>query len=248
MLAIGNRFCARNVLAVQSRDIVTLISGKPGGGKGTLCKKLIKDFGCHHISTGDKLRKHVSEGTPIGKQAKEFMNAGKLVPTELVIDLVVNELEAIDLKTSIVLLDGFPRTLEQGELFMQRQAIDIALNASVPDTEIVKRASARWIHLSSGRVYAYDYNPPKVEGKDDETGEPLVQRDDDKPETVLQRLKEYVDKTLPLSELLETKGVYKDFDGASRPDLLAADKRSDAIYAELKPYFETKLADLGYKM
>merc|ERR1711957_345217 len=216
-----------------AREIVTLISGKPGGGKGTMCKKLIKDFDCHHISTGDILRKHVSQGTPIGLQAKAFMDDGQMVPTELVVDLVFDELSTIDLDKSIVLLDGFPRTLEQGNGFLSRQNIDIALNIIVPDEEIVRRASMRWIHPDSGRVYAYDYNPPKEEGKDDETGEPLVQRDDE--------------KTLPLNTLMDEKGVYAEFNGFSQPDLLAADKRSDAIYAELKPYFEAKLAELGYK-
>merc|ERR1712087_591145 len=108
--------------------------------------------------------------------------------------------------------------------------VDLALNLAVPSEEIVGRISNRWTHPASGRVYAYDFNPPKVEGKDDETGEPLVQRDDDKPETVLARLQEYESKTRPLSELLQSKGVYKDFDGSSQPDLIAADKRSDAIY------------------
>ena len=230
-----------------AREIVTLISGKPGGGKGTMCKKLIKDFDCHHISTGDILRKHVSQGTPIGLQAKAFMDDGQMVPTELVVDLVFDELSAIDLDKSIVLLDGFPRTLEQGNGFLSRQDIDIALNIIVPDDEIVRRASMRWIHPGSGRVYAYDYNPPKEEGKDDETGEPLVQRDDDKPETVKARLQVYDEKTLPLNTLMDEKGVYAEFNGFSQPDLLAADKRSDAIYAELKPYFEAKLAELGFK-
>merc|ERR1712232_678248 len=114
--------------------------------------------------------------------------------------------------------------------------------------EIVKRASMRWIHPGSGRVYAYDYNPPKEIGKDDETGEALVQREDDKPETVLARLQEYTTKTLPLTDLLKKQNVYTDFDGSSQPDLLAADKRSDAIYAELKPHFEKKLAELNFKV
>merc|ERR1740115_169128 len=180
-----------------AREIVTLISGKPGGGKGTMCKKLIKDFDCHRISTGDILRKHVSQGTPIGLQAKAFMDDGQMVPTELVVDLVFDELSTIDLDKSIVLLDGFPRTLEQGNGFLSRQNIDIALNIIVPDEE-----------------------------------------------TVRARLQVYDEKTLPLNTLMDEKGVYAEFNGFSQPDLLAADKRSDAISAELKPYFEAKLAEL----
>merc|ERR1711934_653542 len=168
-----------------------------------------------------------------------------MVPVELVIELVFDELSKIDVDNSIVLLDGFPRPPEQADMFLARQDIDIALDATVPDEEIVKRASQRWVHPGSGRVYAYDYNPPKVEGKDDETGEALVQRDDDKPETVKARLQEYASKTLPLSQLLKDRGVYAAFDGLTQPELLAADKRSDAIYAEMKPHFEAKLKSLG---
>ena len=225
--------------------MVTLISGKPGGGKGTLCKKLIKDFDCHHISTGDILRRHVAQETAIGLEAKGHMDAGQMVPVELVIELVFDELSKIDVDNSIVLLDGFPRSLEQADMFLARQDIDIALDATVPDEEIVKRASQRWVHPGSGRVYAYDYNPPKVEGADDETGEPLVQRDDDKPETVLKRLQVYEETTRPLADLFTKKGVYAAFDGLTQPELLAADKRSDAIYAEMKPHFEAKLKSLG---
>lgn len=243
VLASASR--TRAVSAPRSRDVVTLISGKPGGGKGTLCKKLIKDFDCHHISTGDILRRHVADQTPIGVKAKSFMESGQMVPVELVIDLVFDELDQIDLPNSIVLLDGFPRSTEQADLFLARQNIDIALDVTVPNEEIVKRASMRWVHPGSGRVYAYDYNPPKEEGKDDETGEPLVQRDDDKPETVLERLKVYEETTRPLAELFTERGVYAAFDGASQPELLAANKRSDAIYAEMKPHFEAELKTFG---
>eukprot|EP00658_Telonema_sp_P-2_P002018 TRINITY_DN10760_c0_g1_i1.p1 TRINITY_DN10760_c0_g1~~TRINITY_DN10760_c0_g1_i1.p1 ORF type:complete len:269 (+),score=85.84 TRINITY_DN10760_c0_g1_i1:104-910(+) len=229
----------------QARKIVTLISGKPGGGKGTISKKLIKDFDCVHISTGDILRKHVAGETELGLQVKAYMAAGKMAPTELVADLVFVELE--ELEGKLVLLDGFPRTLEQGRLFTSKRQIDVALDIVVPDEEIVKRASMRWVHPGSGRVYAYDYNPPKEEGKDDETGESLVQRDDDKPETVQKRLQEYRDVTLPLSQFFVEKGVHAEFDGLSRQDLIDANKRSDAIYAELKPHFERQLNALGYK-
>merc|ERR1712014_258471 len=106
--------------------------------------------------------------------------------------------------------------------------VDVALNLAVPSEEIVKRASARWLHPASGRTYAYDYNPPKVEGKDDETGEPLIQRDDDKPEAVRKRLQGYDEQTKPLLEFYQDQGILAQFDGSDHPELLAKDKRSDA--------------------
>lgn len=223
----------------RPRDLTTLIMGPPGGGKGTISKKLIKDFGFHHISTGDMLRAQVRAGTPLGVKAKSFMDSGGLVPDDLIVDMVLAEMNG--LKTERVLLDGFPRTGAQAEALGKHVKVDVALNLAVPTEDIVKRISSRWMHPGSGRTYAYDYNPPKVEGKDDETGEPLVQRDDDKPESVRQRLQGYDDQTLPLLGFYEKQGVLAVFDGSDYPDLVASDKRSDAIYKSLRPYMEDKL-------
>eukprot|EP00933_Yihiella_yeosuensis_P059922 TRINITY_DN61726_c0_g1_i1.p1 TRINITY_DN61726_c0_g1~~TRINITY_DN61726_c0_g1_i1.p1 ORF type:complete len:165 (+),score=45.06 TRINITY_DN61726_c0_g1_i1:40-495(+) len=149
--------------------------------------------------------------------------------------------EVKGLSTARILLDGFPRTHRQAEALEQQMEVKVALNLDVPKEEIVKRTSSRWMHAASGRTYAYDYNPPKVEGLDDETGEALVQRDDDKPEAVRARLQGYDDQTLPLLKFYEAKGVLSSFDGADQPELLAQDKRSDAIYASLKPFLAGKL-------
>mmetsp|Transcript_34491 Transcript_34491/g.88498 ORF Transcript_34491/g.88498 Transcript_34491/m.88498 type:complete len:245 (+) Transcript_34491:64-798(+) len=223
---------------VQCRTITALIMGPPGGGKGTLSKKLIKDFNFHHISTGDMLRAQVRAGTELGATAKKYMDSGELVPDQLIVDMVLAETKSAN--ATDILLDGFPRTAEQAEALGRSMSVDMALNLAVPNQEIVKRISSRWVHPASGRTYAYDYNPPKVEGKDDETGEDLVQRDDDKPEAVTARLEGYDKSTRPLLDFYKAKGVLAEFDGSDHPDLVAKDKRSDAIYKSLKPYVDTK--------
>jgi len=207
------------------RTIATLIMGRPGGGKGTISKKMLKDFNYHHISTGDLLRAHVRDGTVLGKEAEEYMNSGALVPDELMIKLVIKEVKTVDKGTSL-LLDGFPRTLPQAEAFEAQLTIDNAVFLNIPTETIVERISNRWIHPGSGRIYAYDYNPPKVDGKDNETGEDLIQRDDDKPDAVFARLQQYDNVTLPLIEYYKEKGTCAEFKGTE----------SDVIYPKVKAY------------
>eukprot|EP00415_Alexandrium_ostenfeldii_P001515 UN1515 len=185
------------------------------------------------------LRAQVRLGTPLGLKAKAYMDAGGLVPDDLIVDMVLEEVKGTEKEH--VLLDGFPRTEAQAESLGRAMKVDVALNLAVPTEEIVKRTSSRWLHTASGRTYAYDYNPPKVEGKDDVTGEPLIQRDDDKPKAVRQRLKGYDDITKPLLTYYKSQGVLAEFDGSDHPDLVAQDKRSDAIYKTLKPHVQSKL-------
>jgi len=225
----------------NSRALTTIVMGPPGGGKGTISKKLIKDFGFSHISTGDIMRGEIREGTALGKEAKSYMDSGGLVPDQLVIDMVLNKIGEIKAAGGRVLLDGFPRTVGQAQSLDAKFKVDVAMNLAVPSEDIVKRISSRWTHPASGRVYAYDYNPPKKEGCDDETGDPLIQRDDDKPEAVRKRLAAYDEQTAPLVDHYDAQGVMKQFDGSDYPDLVAADKRSDAIYKSLKPYLESKV-------
>ncbi len=175
-----------------------ILLGAPGAGKGTQAQFLTKKYNIPQISTGDMLRAAIKAGTELGKKAKEAMDAGKLVTDEIIIGLVKDRIAQDDCKNGY-LLDGFPRTLAQADAVTNAGIeIDAVIEIDVPDEEIVKRMSGRRAHLASGRTYHIIYNPPKVEGKDDITGEDLVQRDDDKEEVVLDRLKVYHEQTEPL--------------------------------------------------
>jgi len=175
-----------------------ILLGAPGAGKGTQAQFLTKKFNIPQISTGDMLRSAIKAGTEMGKMAKAAMDAGQLVTDEIIIGLVKDRIAEDDCKNGY-LLDGFPRTLPQADALTNAGIeIDAVIEIDVPDEEIVKRMSGRRAHLASGRTYHIVYNPPKIAGKDNETGEALVQRDDDKEEVVLDRLKVYHDLTQPL--------------------------------------------------
>jgi adenylate kinase len=175
-----------------------ILLGAPGAGKGTQAQFLTKKYNIPQISTGDMLRAAIKEGTQMGKLAKEAMDAGKLVTDDIIIGLVKDRIAQDDCKNGY-LLDGFPRTLAQADAVTNAGIeIDAVIEIDVPDEEIVKRMSGRRAHLASGRTYHVVFNPPKVEGKDDVTGEDLVQRDDDKEDVVLDRLKVYHEQTEPL--------------------------------------------------
>lgn len=175
-----------------------ILLGAPGAGKGTQAQFLTKAFDIPQISTGDMLRAAIKAGTELGTLAKSFMDAGKLVTDEIIIGLVKERITQDDCRNGF-LLDGFPRTVPQADALKEAGvAIDAVIEIDVPDAVIVERMSGRRAHLASGRTYHIVYNPPKVEGKDDDTGEDLVQRDDDKAEVVLDRLRVYHEQTAPL--------------------------------------------------
>ncbi len=175
-----------------------ILLGAPGAGKGTQAQFLTKKYGIPQISTGDMLRAAIKAGTDMGKMAKAAMDAGQLVTDEIIIGLVKDRITEADCKNGY-LLDGFPRTLPQADAVTSAGIeIDAVIEIDVADEVIVKRMSGRRAHLASGRTYHLEYNPPKVAGKDDETGEELVQRPDDKEDVVLDRLKVYHDLTKPL--------------------------------------------------
>jgi adenylate kinase len=177
-----------------------ILLGPPGAGKGTQANLIRQKFGIPQISTGDMLRAAIKAGTPLGKEARKVMDAGQLVSDDIIIDLVNERLKQMDCQTGY-LFDGFPRTIPQAEALNKAGcAIDYVLEIDVPDEEIITRMSGRRVHPASGRVYHVKFNPPRVEGKDDLTGEPLVQRDDDKEETVRRRLEVYRRQTRPLIE------------------------------------------------
>lgn len=175
-----------------------ILLGAPGAGKGTQAQFLTKAFDIPQISTGDMLRAAIKAGTELGTLAKSFMDSGKLVTDEIIIGLVKERITQDDCKNGF-LLDGFPRTVPQADALKEAGvAIDAVIEIDVADSVIVERMSGRRAHLASGRTYHVIFNPPKVEGKDDETGEDLVQRDDDKAEVVLDRLRVYHEQTAPL--------------------------------------------------
>jgi adenylate kinase len=175
-----------------------ILLGPPGAGKGTQATFLTKHFGIPQISTGDMLRAAVKAGTPLGLAAKKVMDSGALVSDDIIIGLVKERLKQADCAKGY-LFDGFPRTIPQAEAMRDAGvALDYVLEIDVPAEEIIVRMSGRRAHLASGRTYHVKFNPPKVEGKDDVTGEPLVQRDDDREETVRKRLEVYQAQTRPL--------------------------------------------------
>lgn len=175
-----------------------ILLGPPGAGKGTQAKFIAEKYGIPQISTGDMLRAAVKAGTPLGLAAKAVMDAGQLVSDDIIIGLVKERLTQPDCAKGYM-FDGFPRTLPQADaLKASGVKLDVVLEISVPDEEIIERMSGRRVHAASGRTYHVKFNPPKVEGKDDETGEPLVQRDDDKEEVVRKRLDVYHSQTKPL--------------------------------------------------
>lgn len=175
-----------------------ILLGAPGAGKGTQANFIKEKFGIPQISTGDMLRAAIKAGSPLGLEAKKFMDAGELVPDQVIINMVKERLTQPDCANGY-LFDGFPRTLPQAEAMKHADvAIDYVLEIDVPAAEIIQRMSGRRVHPASGRTYHVAFNPPKVEGRDDETGEPLIQRDDDKEETVRKRLDVYEAQTKPL--------------------------------------------------
>ena len=175
-----------------------ILLGAPGAGKGTQAQFIMERYGIPQISTGDMLRAAIKAGTELGKAAKEVMDAGQLVSDELIIGLVKERIAQDDCAKGF-LLDGFPRTIPQADAMKENGIeIDFVLEFDVPDEEIVQRMSGRRVHPGSGRVYHIVYNPPKVEGKDDATGEDLAVRPDDEEETVRKRLAIYHETTKPL--------------------------------------------------
>jgi adenylate kinase len=176
-------------------DMRLILLGPPGAGKGTQANFIKDKFGIPQISTGDMLRAAVKAGTPLGLEAKKIMDAGGLVRDDIIIGLVKDRLKEPDCQKGYM-FDGFPRTLPQADAMKDAGvAIDFVLEIDVPDSEIVARMSGRRVHVASGRTYHVKFNPPKVDGKDDATGEPLIQRDDDREETVLKRLEVYHQQT-----------------------------------------------------
>ena len=206
-----------------------IMLGAPGAGKGTQAKKIADMCNIPHISTGEIFRANIKEGTELGKKAKAYMDAGELVPDELVCDLVVDRIQQDDC-TKGYILDGFPRTIPQAEALTSalnaiEQKMEYALNFDVPDENIIHRMAGRRSCVGCGATYHVEFNPPKVEGVSDICGEKLVLRDDDKPETVTNRLNVYHEQTQPLIDYYEKQGIVYTMDGTQSMDKVFEDIR-----------------------
>ncbi|XP_028911424.1 GTP:AMP phosphotransferase AK3, mitochondrial isoform X1 [Ornithorhynchus anatinus] len=215
----------------QTQLLRAVIMGPPGSGKGTVSSRIVNHFALKHLSSGDLLRDNMQRGTEIGVLAKTFIDQGRLIPDDVMTRLALHQLKSIDQYSW--LLDGFPRTVSQAEALNKVYRIDTVINLNVPFETIKQRLTARWIHPASGRVYNTEFNPPKVPGHDDLTGEPLTQREDDKPETVAKRLKAYEAQTKPVLEYYQKKGVLQSFSGTE----------TNMLWPHVYAFLQTKLAD-----
>ncbi|KAI0748155.1 ADK-domain-containing protein [Daedaleopsis nitida] len=217
----------------EGRFLRMIMFGKPGAGKGTLSSRLTKKYEVISLSTGDLLRQHIAEKTEVGLLAEEIVASGGLLPDDIMLKVVTSKLDSLHNRHWI--LDGFPRTLGQGRLLdhhLSRQGTPMSLiaNLDVPDEVILGRISDRWVHLPSGRVYNLSYNPPKVAGHDDETGEPLIKRPDDNPEIFARRLEQFYASTSPLLAYYEAKAA----SDASMKLVSLAGRTSDEIWPQLE--------------
>ena len=204
-----------------------LLLGPPGGGKGTQANYLIKKLSIPQISTGDMLREHVKNKTSLGNEAQSYMNSGKLVPDNIILGMMNQRLLINDCENGFI-LDGFPRTLPQAHgLNKLLEDINLELTSvvviSVEDEQIIKRMGGRRVHPESGRVYHVDFNPPKIEGKDNQTGDDLIIREDDKESTVRKRLDVYHEQTKPLIDYYGENDIVKFIDGSQSIDMVSED-------------------------
>ncbi len=204
-----------------------IMLGAPGAGKGTQAKMIADRYGVPHISTGDIFRANIKNGTKLGMEAKSYMDAGALVPDELTVKILLDRVAESDCKNGYV-LDGFPRTIPQAEVLDRELAamgdhVDYAIDVDVPDDNIIRRMSGRRACVNCGATYHIEHVPPKTEGVCDRCGSGLILRDDDKPETVKNRLQVYHDQTQPLISYYKEKGILRTVDGTmDRDDVFAA--------------------------
>ena len=198
-----------------------ILFGPPGAGKGTQAERLRADFQLAFISTGDMLRANVKEKTELGRQAQEYMDKGELVPDELIVAMAAERLQQDDAQDGFI-LDGFPRTIEQAKALDKQlselgRRVTTALLIDVPDEEVVRRLSGRRVCVKAGHNYHVEFDPPKHEGVCDQDGSRLVQRDDDKPDVVRNRLRVYHEQTEPLVEYYDEQGLMRRIDGTRDP-------------------------------
>ncbi|KAM6921895.1 adenylate kinase 4, mitochondrial [Xenentodon cancila] len=187
------------------------IMGPPGSGKGTISKRIAQSFGLQYLSSGHYLRQGLAASTETGVLAKTYIDRGMLVPDHVMTGLMLSKLE--QLSGHSWLLDGFPRTLAQAQALNSLYQLDLVISLNIPYETLKERLSDRWLHPGSGRVYNMGFNPPRVQGKDDITGEPLIQHDDDKPEALMARLRQYKEVAKPVIDLYKSQGILHSFSG-----------------------------------
>jgi adenylate kinase len=202
-------------------ELNLILLGPPGAGKGTQAERLVDDFDLPYYATGDILRAAVKDGTELGKEAKSYMDRGDLVPDDLICRVIMERIDSPEAADGF-LLDGFPRTIEQADVLdeaLERRGrrLTAALVIEVSDDEVIRRLSGRRICVKNGHLYHIEFDPPKREGICDQDGSRLIQRDDDKPETIKHRLEVYHEQTAPLIERYDEAGVLRRFDGARPP-------------------------------
>lgn len=225
----------------EGKVLRMLMFGKPGAGKGTLAARLVKKYDVLSLSTGDMLRQHIADSTEVGRIAEEIVATGGLLPDDIMLKVVASKLDLLHNKHWI--LDGFPRTVGQGKLLddhlrLQGTPLSLIVNLDVADEIILSRISDRWVHLPSGRVYNLSYNPPKVAGHDDETGEPLTKRPDDNPEIFARRLEQFYASTSPLLDYYRTQAT----SGVKMVTLSGA--TSDEIWPQLDSVIRTNFPNV----
>ncbi|KAL1122116.1 hypothetical protein AAG570_003522 [Ranatra chinensis] len=212
------------------RNFRAVIVGAPGSGKGTISSRIVRKFDVKHVSSGDVIRRHLMKGTPLGLATKKYVESGRLVPDDMMVEMIVQELKGTP---EGWLLDGFPRTAPQAKVLESEIGpVDAAINLVVPLEVIERRIAGRWIHPASGRVYNTSYNPPRLPGRDDVTGEPLVQREDDIPEAVRHRLIVYSKTVGPVLDFFKERGLLEEFAGET----------SDEIWPQVYRYLMLKVS------
>jgi len=225
------------------KGIRAVLLGPPGAGKGTQSAKMLEYFGVCHLATGDLLRAEVRRSTPLGKDIQKVIDAGRLVEDELVLRMVAEKLDSPPCKNGF-LLDGFPRTVTQAQkldrmLERRKQPLDGVVEFAIDDNLLVRRICGRWFHLASGRSYHEEFHPPKTPGVDDLTGEPLIRRADDNPETLTKRLEAYHQQTFPLVDYYIGQGLHHKVDAALD---------AKTVFENIKTIFENANRGLSEKL